>query len=207
MAMALFASDSGSPAADLKLLSYAPADWPDTSLGCPEPDKSYVQVSTPGWKLLIDRRGEAYEFHTDRDGVSIVNCTALKAQDPGTVNVVERAGLRGATVVTLLRRDAATGQYNEIEQVSDAADVAAFVQALDLPVPLVLGKECVAVFKVVFKTPGGPQEFEFVCPDDFQVLRGAQDFWGGRQGQAPAGFAGLVGKYAGRVPFPGLPGQ
>lgn len=207
MAMALLVSDMDVPAGELTLLSYAPVDWPDASLGCAEPGKSYAQVITPGWKVLIDRRGEGYEFHTDRDGGHIVNCTALKAKVAGTVNVAEMAGLKGSTAVALLRRDAATGQFKEIEQVSDATEVAAFVRALDLPVALAAGKDCQAVFKVVFKTPGGSQEFEFVCPDDFQVLRGAQNFWGGKQGQASVEFGNLVGKYASRVPFPGLPGQ
>ena len=205
--MALLVSDTGAPAAEFKLLSYTPADWPDASLGCPEPGKSYAQVVTPGWNVLIDRLGAEYEFHADRDGRIIVNCTALRAKAAGTVNVAERAGLKGATAVTLLRRDTATGKFNEMELISDAAEVAAFARALETPAALVAWKDCQALFKVVFKTPGGPQEFEFICPDDFQMLRGSQNFWGGKQGQAPAGFGDLVGKYASRVPFPGLPGQ
>ncbi|MSQ35216.1 MAG: hypothetical protein EXR57_05310 [Dehalococcoidia bacterium] len=205
--MAILASEMGVPVAEFKLLSYALVDWPDASLGCPVPGTSYAQVITPGWKILVGRRAEVYEFHTDWHGRLFINCTALKVKAGDTVNVAEKAGLKGATEVALLRRDATTGLFNEIEQLSAAAEVALFTRALDQPVPLVPRKDCQAIFKVLFKTPGGAQEFEFICAEDFQMLRGVQNYWGGKQGRAPAEFGDLIGKYAGRVPFPGLPGQ
>lgn len=207
MVMAILASEMGVPVAEFKLLSYALVDWPDASLGCPVPGTSYAQVITPGWKILVGRRAEVYEFHTDWHGRLFINCTALKVKAGDTVNVAEKAGLKGATEVALLRRDATTGLFNEIEQLSAAAEVALFTRALDQPVPLVPRKDCQAIFKVLFKTPGGAQEFEFICAEDFQMLRGVQNYWGGKQGRAPAEFGDLIGKYAGRVPFPGLPGQ
>ena len=71
MAMALLASDKGATA-ELKLLSYAPVDWPDASLGCPEPGHSYGQVITPGFLVRVRVRGETWEYHTD--GKRVVRC-------------------------------------------------------------------------------------------------------------------------------------
>jgi len=40
-------------------------DWPDSSLGCPAPGYAYMQVITPGYKLILQANGTAYEYHTD----------------------------------------------------------------------------------------------------------------------------------------------
>lgn len=40
-------------------------DWSDSSLGCPEPGKAYLQVITPGYRVLLKARGRSYEYHTD----------------------------------------------------------------------------------------------------------------------------------------------
>lgn len=38
-------------------------DFPDASLGVPEPGKSYAQVITPGYVILLEAEGETYEYH------------------------------------------------------------------------------------------------------------------------------------------------
>ena len=40
-------------------------DWPDASLGCPEAGKMYAQVITPGFIILLEANGQAYEYHSD----------------------------------------------------------------------------------------------------------------------------------------------
>jgi hypothetical protein len=47
--------------------------WPDTSLGCPEPDIMYAQVQTPGYIILLEVEGETYRYHTD-DGGRVILC-------------------------------------------------------------------------------------------------------------------------------------
>lgn len=42
--------------------------WPDSSLGCPEPDKMYAQMLTPGYKLKLQSSGKVYDYHA-RQGV------------------------------------------------------------------------------------------------------------------------------------------
>lgn len=51
-----------------------PMDWPDTSLGCPQPGNVYAQVITPGWLIVIDAGGQTLEFHADQNGETVVLC-------------------------------------------------------------------------------------------------------------------------------------
>lgn len=48
-------------------------DWPDTSLGCPEPDKMYAQVITPGYRIILTDGSTELEYHADQHG-RIVLC-------------------------------------------------------------------------------------------------------------------------------------
>ena len=47
-------------------------DWPDASLGCPEPGKVYAQVITPGFRILLQANGKTYEYHSGANRV--VHC-------------------------------------------------------------------------------------------------------------------------------------
>jgi hypothetical protein len=42
-----------------------PMEWPDSSLGCPSPSESYMQVITPGYKIDLFANGTLYPYHTD----------------------------------------------------------------------------------------------------------------------------------------------
>ena len=43
-------------------------DWPDSSLGCPQPGVMYAQVVTPGFLIVISAGGKRLEYHTDSRG-------------------------------------------------------------------------------------------------------------------------------------------
>lgn len=62
--------------------------WPDGSLGCPQPGMMYVQVITPGFLVVLQADGEKYEYHTDLAG-RFVLCEEVPMADkpavPGTV--------------------------------------------------------------------------------------------------------------------------
>jgi len=57
----------------IRLVSVEAVDWPDTSLGCPEPGMMYAQVITTGYRIVSEAEGETYEYHTDT-GTHIVLC-------------------------------------------------------------------------------------------------------------------------------------
>ena len=48
---------------EITLLSLSPVNWPDTSLGCPQLDMSYLQVITPGHKAALMHEGKMYQVH------------------------------------------------------------------------------------------------------------------------------------------------
>ena len=54
--------------ASVSVLSGQPVDWPDGSLGCPEPGKSYAQVLTAGYLVMIDAGGVTLEYHLNQQG-------------------------------------------------------------------------------------------------------------------------------------------
>ena len=56
------------------MLDFDSVEWGDTSLGCPMPGMVYAQVITPGFRLVFDYQGQQNEYHTDRDGSSVVAC-------------------------------------------------------------------------------------------------------------------------------------
>jgi hypothetical protein len=47
------------------LRKVVPMTWPDAALGCPEPDRMYAQVLTPGYVVLLSCRQDEYEYRTD----------------------------------------------------------------------------------------------------------------------------------------------
>jgi hypothetical protein len=49
-------------------------EWPDTSLGCPEPGQAYAQVITPGYRIVLRVGEREYELHADRTGRRVVTC-------------------------------------------------------------------------------------------------------------------------------------
>ena len=40
-------------------------EWPDTSLGCPQPGMAYAAVLTPGYFILLETKDRSYPYHTD----------------------------------------------------------------------------------------------------------------------------------------------
>lgn len=70
------ADELGVPADEIEVLSVEKYEWPDTSLGCPEPGKAYAQVITPGYRIMLQAQGETYEVHTDEVGKIVVLCDA-----------------------------------------------------------------------------------------------------------------------------------
>jgi hypothetical protein len=67
------AEDLGVPPETVQVVSVEPRNWPDTSLGCPQPDMLYAQVVTPGYLVLVDVSGKRIEYHADERS-TVVRC-------------------------------------------------------------------------------------------------------------------------------------
>jgi hypothetical protein len=57
----------GVPAENLIVVMTAQRDWADSSLGCPEPDRTYAQVITPGYVVTVDTDDLATEIQVNTD--------------------------------------------------------------------------------------------------------------------------------------------
>ena len=50
------------------MVSAQAVEWPDGSLGCPQPGMAYLQVITPGYKLVLAAGGQEYSYHAATEG-------------------------------------------------------------------------------------------------------------------------------------------
>ena len=55
----------------IKLVEATEVEWSDSSLGCPEPGMEYLQVITPGYRIVLEVNGTPYEYHSNREGYFI----------------------------------------------------------------------------------------------------------------------------------------
>jgi hypothetical protein len=69
------ADAAGVPASGVTTIAVEPTVWPDSSLGCPQPDQFYAQVETPGFIVTLDVAGTEVTYHTD-EGEAVVPCEA-----------------------------------------------------------------------------------------------------------------------------------
>ena len=82
--------------------------WPDSSLGCPQPGMMYLQVITPGFRVVLEAEGQVYEYHASQ-GRTVVLCHPISVQRSGTVTAVTVSQmptiLRGEIVTTPVSGD------------------------------------------------------------------------------------------------------
>lgn len=48
---------------EIEVVEVEEVEWPDTSLGCPEPGMAYLQVIVPGCRVVMRMNDEVYEYH------------------------------------------------------------------------------------------------------------------------------------------------
>ncbi|MCS7001564.1 MAG: hypothetical protein NZ518_01830 [Dehalococcoidia bacterium] len=53
----------------IRLRSVTARQFPDTSLGCPQPGMMYQQVITPGWVIELTLHNDVYTYHAGRNRV------------------------------------------------------------------------------------------------------------------------------------------
>jgi len=73
-AIAQATTDLGVAPDQLTIVAVEARDWPDSSLGCPQPGRAYAQIVTPGYRLVVQATGRQYDYHTNRTTM-IVRCT------------------------------------------------------------------------------------------------------------------------------------
>ena len=66
LASEALASELNVPRERIVVVRFEPHDWPDSSLGCPQPGRTYLQVITPGYRVILSADGREYEYHTNQ---------------------------------------------------------------------------------------------------------------------------------------------
>ena len=51
---------------EISLAEVTEVEWSDSSLDCPQPGIDYLQVITPGYRIVLAASGQLYEYHTNR---------------------------------------------------------------------------------------------------------------------------------------------
>lgn len=72
-ARARLAAELGIGEDQVTVVSVEPAEWRDSALGCPQPGRMYLQVITPGYRVVLEAQGWRYVYHTDLDR-RVVTC-------------------------------------------------------------------------------------------------------------------------------------
>jgi hypothetical protein len=72
------------PADQINLVEVMEVEWPDSSLGCPNPSLMYTQVLTPGYLIRLQVLDKEFELHTNK-GDLIIYCDDPAAPLPGTL--------------------------------------------------------------------------------------------------------------------------
>jgi hypothetical protein len=66
---------------EIRVIEARAVTWPDSSLGCPEPGRMYLQVLTPGYRIVLEAQGRRYAYHAGRGGSPFL-CPPDRAREP-----------------------------------------------------------------------------------------------------------------------------
>lgn len=72
-AVAQLASDVNVPESQVRIVSVEWTEWSDSSLGCPEPGRTYLTVITPGYRVILEAGGRRHEYHTNEKSM-VIRC-------------------------------------------------------------------------------------------------------------------------------------
>lgn len=65
LAIGDLATRIGVSASAINVTSIDEVEWSNGSLGCPKPGLAYTQVIIPGYNIVLEAGGKAYNYHTD----------------------------------------------------------------------------------------------------------------------------------------------
>ncbi|HNT75475.1 MAG TPA: hypothetical protein PKH77_10690 [Anaerolineae bacterium] len=91
---------------DLTLISSEEVQWRDSSLGCPQKDMHYLQVITPGWRVIFaDATGKQYDIRTPENmGHYIICVNADNSNETQPVDKESFGSAKDAAVNALMEK-------------------------------------------------------------------------------------------------------
>lgn len=57
------ASRLKTPVDQIEFIRFESVVWPDSSMGCPQPDMAYTQVMVEGYRIELQSGGSVYNYH------------------------------------------------------------------------------------------------------------------------------------------------
>jgi hypothetical protein len=81
-AVQLVAEHSGIAEEDLKVLSVEEVTWPSSAVGCPQPDRAYLDRIVPGVRVIVEGGGQTFYVHGSETG-SLFVCETPEQPVPG----------------------------------------------------------------------------------------------------------------------------
>ena len=67
--------------AEIEVVSVDEVDWPDGSIGCPQPGMGYTQALLPGYRVRLRAGRREFDYHASARGQWIL-CPPGRATDP-----------------------------------------------------------------------------------------------------------------------------
>jgi hypothetical protein len=61
--------------ADLTSWSWSQTNYPDSSLGCPQPGVGYLQVITPGYRFIFEYNGATFDYRVSANNNTVIRCS------------------------------------------------------------------------------------------------------------------------------------
>jgi hypothetical protein len=113
IAEGLVADRLGADAAEIRIISIEARDFSDSSLDCPEPGMSYLQVITPGHVVIVEANGRRFDVR-----VSAGYGRICHRRKPGTPPRQEGPGPDNASLINRARTDLAARLGAEPEQIA-----------------------------------------------------------------------------------------
>lgn len=65
---------SSLPASSFQITGYDMQTFPNSALGCPDPDLMYTQVLTPGYRIQVAAGGKTYDYRANLAGTFVLLC-------------------------------------------------------------------------------------------------------------------------------------
>jgi hypothetical protein len=165
----------------IRTVSVEAVEWPDASLGCPQPGMMYAQVITPGFRVILEAQGEVYEYHTDRAQMVILCEEEPMMEDPEMAREVE-PGLE--PLVNQAKEDLAQRLSISVDQIAvlEARSVVWPNAALGCPQPGMKYRQVpmdgalirLAVDGKVYEYHSGGGRDPFLCEQPLKLEKDAQ---------------------------------
>ena len=73
------------PRSAIRIVSAEAVDWPSSALGCPQPDRMYMTVLTPGYRIVLAAAGVEYHYHAGRQGEPFL-CPEGRRESPARID-------------------------------------------------------------------------------------------------------------------------